>query len=167
MLAAITPRIPRTTVLGHSMFVASLMVFLSRELTACTRRLCNNFFAGLFHDLPESVVRDIISPVKRATSDLPDIVKRIEKEICSQELYPKIPTYILLDLKHLIGDSLNSDEFSNRIWENGSSRSLNEGEDINKYNSDEYSPVDGKLIKVADEISAFIEAEQSIRHGII
>ncbi|MGZ7169402.1 MAG: HD domain-containing protein [Halobacteriota archaeon] len=31
----------------------------------CYRRRFHNFFGGLFHDLPEALTRDIISPVKR------------------------------------------------------------------------------------------------------
>mgnify|MGYP000848862940 CR=1 FL=1 len=37
---------------------------------------------------------------------------------------------------------------------------------ISDFNTNQYLPVDGNLIKVADEVAAFIEAEQSIRHGI-
>jgi len=162
-----TPRIPKTSVLGHSMFVACLMIFFSRELKACNKRLYNNFFAGLFHDLPEAVVRDIISPVKRATTELPDIVKKIESEMCQTELYSKFPSFILEDIQYLIGDNLESgDEFSNRIIDEKKARVLSSDENISVYNLDKYSPVDGKLIKVADEITAFIEAEQSIKHGI-
>src|SRR5690606_361070 len=40
-----TPRIPKTSVLGHSMMVACLMIFLSRELKACPKRIINNFYA--------------------------------------------------------------------------------------------------------------------------
>jgi putative hydrolase of HD superfamily len=110
-----TPRIPKTSVLGHSMYVAVLSFFLSRELNACPKRLVNNFYAALFHDLPESVTRDIISPVKRATSELPLVIKSIEKEVCESELYPKFPIEIIDELKYLIGDVNGlSDEFCNR-----------------------------------------------------
>ncbi len=158
-----TPRIPKTTVLGHCMLVACLMVFLSRQLDACSSRLCNNFYAGLFHDLPEAVVRDIISPVKRATAQLPAIIKKIEVEVCESELYPKFPEYVVNHLKYLLG---NGTEFADRIMANGAPRPLTENENINDYNHDEYSPVDGKLLKVCDEIVAFIEADQSIKHGV-
>ena len=35
-----------------------------------------------------------------------------------------------------------------------------------QYNSDEFSPVDGRLVRVADHIAAFVEADSSIRYGI-
>ncbi|OEF99907.1 hypothetical protein BHF71_07295 [Vulcanibacillus modesticaldus] len=163
-----TPRVPRTSVLGHSMLVASLMIFLSREVSACDKRLYNNFYAGLFHDLPEAVVRDIISPVKRATLDLPEIIKEIEEEVCKAELYPKLPKLIVEELYYLIGIGIKGgDEYSNRIKENGKARVLFENEKISEFNDDKYSPLDGKLIKLADEIAAFLEADQSIKHGIV
>ena len=40
-------------------------------------------------------------------------------------------------------------------------------EDLNqKFNEDKYCPVDGKLVRVADHISAFVEADSSIKFGI-
>ncbi len=59
-----TPRIPETAVLGHMLVVAILSYFYSLKAKACKKRLENNFFCALFHDLPESLTRDIISPVK-------------------------------------------------------------------------------------------------------
>ena len=78
-----TPRVPQTSVLGHCFFVAIMTLLLGRESNPkmCERRVINNFFSALFHDLPEAVTRDIISPVKQATDDLPNIVKKIENEI--------------------------------------------------------------------------------------
>ena len=40
-------------------------------------------------------------------------------------------------------------------------------EELNtSYNIDDFSPVDGKLVKIADHIAAFLEADQSIQYGI-
>ena len=35
-----------------------------------------------------------------------------------------------------------------------------------RYNEDRYNPVDGDMIRVADEFSAFLEAWQSIQFGV-
>ena len=56
------PRIPATSVLGHMFIVATFAYFFSLSVDACTARANNNFFCGLFHDLPELLTRDIISP---------------------------------------------------------------------------------------------------------
>lgn len=55
------PRIPATSVLGHMFIVATFAYFFSLSVDACTARANNNFFCGLFHDLPELLTRDIIS----------------------------------------------------------------------------------------------------------
>ncbi|KAF5068526.1 hypothetical protein DSECCO2_241920 [anaerobic digester metagenome] len=40
-------------------------------------------------------------------------------------------------------------------------------QDLNqKYNRDEFSPLDGELLHAADRLAAFIEAKLSLDHGI-
>ena len=162
-----TPRVPRTSVLGHSLFVACLMIIFSRKINACQNRLYNNFFGALFHDLPEAVTRDIISPVKRATEKLPDIIKEIEKKVCQESLYPLIPEFMKEEVFYLIGEGLGeTDEFSNRIYQDEKPKILGNDEKICDYNKDKFNPIDGKLIELADKVSAFLEAQISIQHGI-
>ncbi len=157
-----TPRVPRTSVLGHCFYVAVMTLLLGRETGAgfCVRRSVNDFFSGLFHDLPESVTRDIISPVKRATDELPSIVKRIEDEIVSRELVPLMEPFFAGELMYF-----TSDEFSDRIILDGKPRRVTWDEMNSMYNSDEFSPVDGRLVRIADHFSALMEADVSIRHG--
>ena len=58
-------RMPITYVMGHMLVVAILSYFMTLELeNPCKSRLVNNFFAGLFHDVPEALTRDIVSPIK-------------------------------------------------------------------------------------------------------
>lgn len=73
-----TPRIPETSVLGHMLIVAILGYFYSTHIKACDKRLENNFYCALFHDLPEALTRDIISPVKYSVSGLDDIISEYE-----------------------------------------------------------------------------------------
>ena len=92
-----TPRVPQTSVLGHCFYVAIMTLLLGREsnLGMCENRVVNNYFSALFHDLPESVTRDIISPVKQATDELPSIVKKIEDEIVNRELVPLMEDFFV------------------------------------------------------------------------
>ncbi len=158
-----TPRVPATSVLGHCFYVAIMTLLLGRESNPkmCKNRVFNNFFCALFHDLPESVTRDIISPVKQATDDLPNIVKKIEDEIVQKELVPLMdPIYVDQVIYY------TNDEFSNRIIKNGRVECVT-WEDLNeKYNSEEYQPVDGRLVRICDHFSALMEADISIKHGI-
>ncbi|MBR5097545.1 MAG: HD domain-containing protein [Treponema sp.] len=158
-----TPRVPCTTVLGHCYFVAAITALLQKECGTpmCQNRIYNNFFSALFHDLPEAVTRDIISPVKQATDALPQIVKRIEDGIVGRELVPLMEDFYSAELMYW-----TSDEFENRVLIDGKKTPVS-FEDLNqRYNSAEFSPVDGKLVRLADHLSALLEADISIKHGI-
>ena len=163
-----TPRVPKTSVLGHCFFVAVLSLLLLRDsgVKFCKKRLFNDFFSALFHDLPESVTRDIISPVKQATTELPGIVKQIEDDIVHAELVPLMESFYVDEILYF-----TSNEFQNRILiselDGGkTSQNVSFEELQENYNSDAYSPVDGKIVRLADHLSALIEAASSIKYGI-
>ncbi len=156
-----TPRVPATTVLGHSFFVAALSLLMSYDLGVSEDRLYNNFFSGLFHDLPEAVTRDIISPVKCATDNLPDVVKELEDIIVREELLPLVDESYRDEILYYIND-----EFENRVIVDGKARVVNFEEFETTYADKKFKATDGKLVRVADQIAAFVEAEQSINYGI-
>lgn len=158
-----TPRVPATSVLGHCFYVAIMTLLLGRESNPkmCKKRIVNNFFSALFHDLPESVTRDIISPVKQATDELPNIVKKIEDEIVKKELVPLMDDYFVDEVMYY-----TNDEFSNRVLIDGKVRAVSWEELNEKYNSEEYNPIDGRLVRICDHFSALMEADISIKHGI-
>jgi putative hydrolase of HD superfamily len=156
-----TTRIPITSVLGHSLMVACLNYFFSRELDACETRLKNNFWNGLFHDLPEAATRDIISPVKGAVSELPKIIGEIEEELVEEEIYPYIEDEWKNDFRYYIRD-----EFASKIKKNDKIEYVT-SDDINKnYNYDDCCPLDGEITKCSDHLSAFVEAYKAIESGI-
>ncbi len=156
-----TPRIPSTSVLGHSYYVAALTLLMSFDLNLNEDRIYNNFFSALFHDLPEAVTRDIISPVKQATDHLPEIVKAIEDKIVEKELLPLMDDFYKDEVLFYI-----QNEFENRIIEDGKIRLVSFEECSRKYSDKKYKVVDGRLVRFADQIAAFVEADSSIRYGI-
>ena len=158
-----TPRVPASSVLGHCFYVAIMTLLLGRESNPkmCKKRIVNNFFCALFHDLPESVTRDIISPVKQATDELPNIVKKIEDEIVKKELVPLMDDYFVDEVMYY-----TNDEFSNRVLIDGKVKAVSWEELNEKYNSEEYNPIDGRLVRICDHFSALMEADISIKHGI-
>ncbi len=158
-----TPRIPKTSVLGHCFFVAVLTLLFIQDtgVDMCPKRIYNNFFSALFHDLPEAVTRDIISPVKQATHGLPSIVKNIEDEIVNNELVPYMEEFYRDEILYF-----TNDEFSNRILQYGRVVQVDFEELNSEYNSDEFNPVDGRLVRLADHYSALLEADVSIRYGV-
>ncbi|MDD3463290.1 MAG: HD domain-containing protein [Sulfurospirillaceae bacterium] len=159
-----TPRIPETSVLGHMLIVAILGYFYSLSIKACNKRLENNFFCALFHDFPEALTRDIISPVKYSVSGLDDIISEFEIKMIEEEILPYLPESVLGSFKYLLGlyGEHQKDEFLNKINEN----SIEIVDDLSAYNEDRYNAIDGVALKNCDRISAFIEATLSISHGV-
>ena len=160
-----TPRIPETSVLGHMLTVAIFGYFYSVEINACEKRLENNFFVALFHDLPEALTRDIISPVKYSVDELGDIIAEYEVVQIEDKIMPYIPDDLTEEFSYILGlDNKNfKDEFENKITEDGKIKVV---VDMQRYNQDKYNAIDGKALKQCDKLSAFIEASLSISHGI-
>ncbi len=156
-----TPRLPKTSVLGHSMLVATITYLISRDLNVCDKRLFNNFFGGLFHDLPEAVTRDIISPIKRSSEILDKLISEIEIELAEKEIFPYIEKEWIAEIKYF-----SQNEFSNKIITDNEVKEIDNTEKMNEYNYDNFSPFDGKIIEFADKYSAYLEAKKSIEAGI-
>lgn len=159
-----TPRIPETSVLGHMLIVAILGYFYSLSIKACDKRMENNFFCALFHDFPEALTRDIISPVKYSVSGLDEIISEFEIKMIEEEILVYLPENIIKPFKYLLGlyGDNQKDEFLNKINENG----IVIVDNLEGYNEDKYNAIDGLALKNCDRISAFIEATLSISHGV-
>lgn len=153
-------RVPKTSVMGHSLFVALLSYLFSLEINACSKRCANNYFTGLFHDLPEVLTRDIISPVKRSIEGLSDLIKEYEREQMEREVYSLIPGAWHGDIR-----TFTEDEFESIVSVKGDTLRTSSDEINERYNDNLYNPRDGELVKAADSLAAFIEASVAIRNG--
>ncbi|MFO8031928.1 MAG: HD domain-containing protein [Desulfohalobiaceae bacterium] len=165
-----TPRIPETSVLGHMFIVACYAYFFSMAQGSCSQMAQNNFFAGLFHDLPELLTRDIISPVKRSVQRIGDLIKEYERQEIERKVFSlleKKQDYIPLAkrLKFFLGVDMDS-EFVAAIHFQGNPREVTREQLLQKYNQDEFDPKDGYLLQVCDSLAAFIEAYTAMRNGI-
>ncbi|MDD4951600.1 MAG: HD domain-containing protein [Desulfovibrionaceae bacterium] len=164
-----TPRIPETTVLGHMFIVAAFGWLFSLEVGACRARRQNNFFAGLFHDLPELLTRDIISPVKSSSAEIAGLIREYEhKELERVVLlplrdngYPDLAERLV----YFLGLSVGS-EFSATVREDGRVRKVSSEDIGGPLNLDALDPKDGDLLKICDRLAAFIEASTALRNGI-
>lgn len=156
-----TPRLPRTAVLGHSLFVAVMAYFVSIEIDACERRKRNNFHGALFHDLPELFTRDIITPVKRSVRELERFIEEEEKVLLRESLLPLLPDSWRSEILYFV-----EDPFTNKIMLEGKIVNPDFREIDEKYNRDEYEPLDGELVRRCDELGAFVEACKSIENGV-
>jgi len=149
-----TPRLPKTSVLGHQGFVAVATYFLSKKANLSKVRIENNFFNALFHDLAESLTRDIISPVKYGVEGLDELLSGYEKMIIDEKLLPLLPKYLRDEMKWYLYD-----EFSNRDKQDKVDLGV-------LYQDKNMDAIDGNLVKVADNLGAFVEATYSIKSGV-
>lgn len=129
-------RVPKTSVLGHMLIVAMLAYLFSLELKTSARRKFNNYFTGLFHDLPEVLTRDIINPVKGAVQGLDGLIRGYEREEMTKKIYKLIPQKWASQMR-----MFTEDEFSNLKFR------------------------DGSLIKGVDKLTAFLESYLALQNG--
>lgn len=169
-----TQRIPPTNVLGHMLVVAIFGYFYSLAVKACDKRLENNFYCALFHDLPESLTRDIISPVKYGVSGLDEIISEYEMRLIDENILPLIPQSYRSEFAYILGikEELNlnkiiykKNEFENRIL-NSQGKAISFEGSLGTKNEDKFSPIDGKALKYCDKLAAFVEAGLSISYGV-
>ncbi len=164
-----TPRIPETSVLGHMFIVACYAYFFTLSMGGCDGMKINNFFSGLFHDLPELLTRDIISPVKRSVKKIGDLIKEYEITELERRIFKVLEKggykFIAQELKYLLGTHVGS-EFIPTVKINNEPKEVTWDMLYERYNKDQYEPKDGKTIKVCDNIAAFIEAYTALKNGI-
>ena len=130
-------RVPRTSVLGHMLIVAVFAYLFSYLNNSVSEVKINNYFTGLFHDLPEVLTRDIINPVKRSVEGLDELIKEYEKEEMDKKIYKLLPASWHENIR-----LYTETEFENTVKR------------------------DGSLVKAADDLAAFIEAYLCVKNGI-
>jgi putative hydrolase of HD superfamily len=174
-----TPRIPKTSVLGHSLIVAFLAYFYSKKAKCCETSKEYNFFTALFHDLPEALTRDIISPVKHGISGLNNIVSDFEIKKLNKHILPSVSkknkdefSYILglrknknykSNVKNSKNQKIIKDEFEDRIFYNNQIKQI---DNLENYNKNEYKAISGKALKQCDRLSAYMEVVFSKHFGV-
>lgn len=154
-------RMPATSVMGHTFVVALLSYLCSCEINACPARTVNNFLGGLFHDMPEVLTRDIVSPVKNSVEGLDAIIKQIEDSQMNDVIYPLIPAEWQEQLNYF-----TQDEFSSKIIRDGLVMKCSSDEISAHYNEERFSPVDGEIIRGCDHLSAYLETYMSHSSGV-
>lgn len=158
---ALIPRVPRTTVLGHSLFVAAVTYLISLEIGACRGRSVNNFCCALFHDLPEIFTRDIVTPVKRSITQIERFIEEEERLLVRERLLPLLPGHWQSQMLYFI-----EDPFEDRIRRDGHTEIVDGAALAGEFNRDESNAIDGRMIRACDELAAFTEAVKSIENGI-
>ncbi|MBR2254819.1 MAG: HD domain-containing protein, partial [Candidatus Methanomethylophilaceae archaeon] len=137
-----TPRIPETTVLGHSLIVADAMFLHDIDAGASPRQVYNDFYTGLFHDLPEVLTKDVITPIKRNVDGLADLLEEYERDMVEERIMP-----LLLE-----------------NWRDGFRMMV--FDPFTDIDDPVFGKRNGRDLKACDNMSAFMEAHISRRYGI-
>ena len=137
-----TPRIPQTTVLGHSLMVSNMTYLHDLDKGAGPKQKYNDFFTALFHDLPEVLTKDVISPVKTNVSGLAELLDEYERDSVQSEIMP------------LLLEGWRS-EFEFMIFE-----------PFQYKNDPVHGVTDGPVIKLFDVMGAYMEAYVSRQYGV-
>lgn len=166
------PRVPSTSVLGHMFIVAVYAYFFALKMNTCLARRCNDFFCGLFHDLPEVLTRDIISPVKKSVTDLSDLIHEIEEAELEERIFSPLREShfesLVGRIRYYLGADVGS-EFaaSYRTADGAVLRAKGDFQELNQnFNSNDFDAKDGSMIKICDLLAAFMEAYTSMRNGV-
>ena len=137
-----SPQLPETSVLGHMLIVAMLSYLCALEIDTNRKRQIDIYYGGFFHDLPEVLTRDIISPVKTSVEGLKDIIADMENTMLEDQLMPLIPPgwqeeiLFYIHLKDVLDENVDT------------------------------KPLDSQIIEACDHFAAYIEAVVSYKHGI-
>ena len=157
-----TPRVPATSVLGHTLIVALSAYLVSFDIGCCEKMRINHFLCGLFHDLPEILTRDIISPIKRSVRGLDRLIKNIEEAAVREKILAIVPSNIQEDITYF-----TQNEFANRYKLESFTYTAKSGEELMEhFNTNEHNAIYGEFLKIFDHLSAYLEAKISISHGI-
>lgn len=154
--------------------VGSLAYLYTLAHGACTARMVNNFFCGLFHDLPELLTRDIISPVKQSSDELARLIREYEAEELDRRIFASLRTAKESVLGTLLGYYLDlgtDSEFCERILlpkePEAETRALAGFAELDtKHDTDAEHPLDGQIVKACDLLGAYLEAYESIKSGV-
>jgi hypothetical protein len=97
---------------------------------------------------------------KKSIEGLDDLIKEYEREQMEKEIYGLIP-----DVWHNEIRMFTENEFDSVVTVNNGQIKVSSQEISEKYNTDEFDPRDGEIVKAAESLGAFIEAYSSIRNG--
>ncbi|MCQ2070670.1 MAG: HD domain-containing protein [archaeon] len=134
------PRIPNTTVLGHSLMVADAVLLNDLDKGVPDDQLYFDYYSALFHDVPEALTRDVITPVKQGVEDLDTMLSSIERRKVDEVILPLIPAEWHEEVKFFVLEPFK--------------------------NVSGPAPRDGDSIKACDMLSAWMEAFISDRYGV-
>jgi len=92
----------KSTVAGHTYFVtfmAILLTYISKTVTKTPLNCEETLLKAAYHDVPESITGDIISPTKRRIQGFENTISQVEEQMVDEKLIHLLPGGIQEDLK--------------------------------------------------------------------
>ena len=105
-----TPRIPKTSVLGHSLMVANMMFLHDLDSGLSGRRMYNDYYTALFHDLPEVLTKDVISPIKINVDGLAALLEDYEHDLIESNIMPLMDESWREQFRFMVYDPFSDDD---------------------------------------------------------
>lgn len=185
-----TYKMPPTSVMGHSVYVATLTwmflnhIFHQKGLMYGMDNpppvVTITYFAALFHDLAEAVTRDIVRPVKEwfvsVLRDRKGVEALGEQDQASYDAIKAIEAELLQEALDLVAQEgypelrdqleyFSLEEFANKR-RTPAGMEVGVEEEVLLSSPLEAWPVWGRVVELADNLAAFVEAQQSVEMGI-
>lgn len=159
-----TPILPARPVLDHELLVGYLTyACIAADGPAAVDspdmwKRYQGFFGAVFHDLPEVLTRDVISPVKDIDEGaVGEIVGEIEREWFVKIFDPLLPKRLYFELRFFA-----LDEFESKTWPSAEWPSYLQSLDQNRDGASHPGPI----IEACDKFAAFMEAYYSWSFGV-
>jgi len=137
-----TPRIPKTAVLGHSLMVANAMYLHDLDAGVDDRQIYNDYYTGLFHDLPEVLTKDVITPIKVNVSGLAALLEEYEHDLVEEKILPLIEPEWRDEFRFMVFDPFTDAD------------------------DERFGKRNGFDLKTCDLLAAYMEAHISICYGV-
>lgn len=160
---------PAPSVLGHVFVMAAAAYLYSLKVGASQERANNNFFAGLLHDFPELLTRDIISPVKQSVSGLSGLIREYEGAEMERRVFGPLREAGFGALTEKMGYYLGAEigsEFRECYRDGGRVIAVDGLEALSRVDKNGVDAKDGELLKACDLLAAYLEADASARNGV-
>lgn len=86
------------SVLSHTFFIAFLTYLVSSEQSIPKDAQTDMIMTALFHDIPEAITGDIITPTKKAIAWLDRVIEEVERDMIYEHIISYIKTYRFSDM---------------------------------------------------------------------
>ena len=86
------------SVLSHTYLIGFVTYLLANDMSATPDETTDMLLTAFFHDIPEAITGDIITPTKKSVPGLETMIERIEQEMVYEHLLSYIEKHSFIEL---------------------------------------------------------------------